>query len=120
MFQHLYPPDHSRNRGIERMAVIKHTENDAFAGAAVYRLRRDALMIVSNLNRGHKVSNQEAKRQLVFVQAQLCKAAIADPNLPDQDKSALVRFHAETISENLEDRRGIRRRQDSRIVAAAA
>ena len=99
------------------MAVEKHTEKDPFAGAAVYRLRRDALMIVSNLNRGQRVSNQEAKRQLVFVQAQLCKAALADPRLPEKPKAALLQFHAETVTENLEDRRGSRRRQDSRISA---
>ena len=99
------------------MAVEKYTEKDPFAGAAVYRLRRDALIIVSSLNRGQKVSNQEVKRQLVFVQAQLCKAALADPRLPEQAKAALLQFHAETIRENLEDRRGSRRRHDLRISA---
>lgn len=30
------------------MAVEKHTEKDPFAGAAVYRLRRDALILAVN------------------------------------------------------------------------
>lgn len=72
------------------MAVIKHTENDAFAGAAVYRLRRDAQSSPTSIEVILRSLNQEAKRQLVFVRVTVAKAAIADPNLPDQDKSALV------------------------------
>lgn len=88
----------------------KRNEADPFARAVIYRLRRDALMIVSNLNRGRTVGNDTMKRQLVFVQAQLCTAAVADPRLSDAVKAALVQFQAATISENIQDRRGERRR----------
>lgn len=89
----------------------KRNEVDPFARAVIYRLRRDALMIVSNLNRGRTVSNDTVKRQLVFVQAQLCTAAVADPRLSGAVKTALVQFQAATVSENIQDRRGERRRR---------
>lgn len=87
-------------------------EIDPLAMAIVYRLRRDALMIVSNMNRGRdRPSLEVMKRQLVFVQGQLCAAAVADPRLSDQLKSTLVRFQGATVHDNIEDRRGARRRE---------
>ncbi len=97
----------------------KRNDVDPFARAVIYRLRRDALMIVSNLNRGHAASNATVKRQLVFVQAQLCMAAVADPRLSDSVKTALVEFQAATLSENIQDRRGERRRHPVRRGMAA-
>lgn len=94
----------------------KHAEKaaekaEALGDAAIYKLRRDALMIVSNMNRGGQVVNSETmKRQLVFVQGQLCTAACADPKVTSQLKEALIAFHCATISENIADRRGARRR----------
>lgn len=94
----------------------KHTDKaaekaDALADAAIYKIRRDSLMIVSNMNRGSQVVNSETmKRQLVFVQGQLCTAACADPTITPQLKEALIAFHCATISENIADRRGARRR----------
>jgi hypothetical protein len=95
-------------------------EADPFARAVVYRLRRDALFIVSNLNRGIHVENDTVKRQLVFVQSQLCAALLADPRLTERVKTVVLKFHAATISENLEDRRGARRRRPSTTLRAAA
>lgn len=92
---------------------------DPFAGAAIYRLRRDALMIVSNQNRGRAVGNEAMKRQLVFIQGQLAAAAVADPRLSEVVKTALVEFQASTVSENIADRRGSRRRRPVRRMNAA-
>jgi hypothetical protein len=85
-------------------------ETDPFANAVLYRLRRDSLMIISNLNRGRKVPNEEVKMQLLFVQSQLCRAALADPCFSTSTKSALLKFHSEEIIGGLADRRGKRRR----------
>lgn len=76
-------------------------------------------MIVANMNRGRSVGNDTVKRQLVFVQAQLCAAAVADPKVSDAMKAALVKFQAATVSENIRDRRGERRRQAPAFEAAA-
>lgn len=86
-------------------------EPDPFVSAVLYRLRRDSLMIISNLNRGHKVANSEVKKQLLFVQAQLCRAALADPSFSTATKNALLKFHSEDIMEGLADRRGKKRRR---------
>lgn len=85
---------------------------DVLDGAAIYRIRRDALMIVSNMNRGRSqpVSVEKMKRQMVFVQGQLCSAALADPSLSAEIKDHLLHFHRSTFVENIADRRGARRR----------
>ena len=86
-------------------------EADPLARAFVYRMRRDALMIVTNLHRGRELPCMDVmKQQLVFVQGQLCRAAIADPRLPSRVKDALAAFQGSTVAESLEDRRGSRRR----------
>jgi hypothetical protein len=105
-------------KSINPQKVGKPTDVDPFARAAVYCLRRDALFIVSSLNRGVAVQNETVKRQLVFVQSQLCTALLADPRLSERVKAVVLKFHAATISESLEDRRGARRRQPA--VRAAA
>ena len=93
---------------------------DPMAKAYIYRLRRDALMIVSNLNRGRDLPNMEQmKRQLVFVQGQLCRAAIADPRLPSRVKDSLVTFQRSTMHESIDDRRGSRRRFENNKRGAA-
>ncbi len=86
----------------------KHEEPDPFSTAVVYRLRRDALMIVSSLNRGHTENNAIVSKQLTFVQAQLCTAAVADPRLSTAVKIALVKFHAATVQQNNQVRREAR------------
>lgn len=84
---------------------------DLLAESVIYKIRRDALMIVSNMNRGGQPVNSETlKRQLVLVQGQLCSAACADPKIPTALKDHLFAFHCATISENITDRRGARRR----------
>lgn len=85
---------------------------DVLSNAAIYRIRRDALMIVSNMNRGRSqpVSVEKMKRQMVFVQGQLCSAALADPALSAETKDSLLVFHRSTFVENIADRRGARRR----------
>ena len=94
--------------------AMSAAEVDPPAKAFIYRLRRDALTIVANLNRGRDVPCMEAmKRQLVFVQGQLCRAAIAVPRLPRRAKEALMAFHGLTVHKNIADRRGSRRRFDA-------
>ena len=89
-------------------------EADPLARAFVYRMRRDALMIVTNLHRGRELPCMDVmKQQLVFVQDQLCRAALADPRLPSRAKEALMAFHGLTVHENIADRRGSRRRFDA-------
>lgn len=107
-------------KSINAPEAAPRPETDPFTRAVVYRLRRDALFIVSNLNRGLRVENETLKRQLVFVQAQLCTALLADPRMPERVKSVVVKFHAATISENLEDRRGARRRCGAAALRMAA
>ena len=69
------------------------------------------MMIVSNLNRGMPLQNMEAlKKQMVFVQGQLCKAAIADPRISPRVKDMLMRFQQLTVREDIDDRRGSRQR----------
>lgn len=87
---------------------IKHAELDPFSRAVVYRLRRDALMIVSSFNRGGQLNQAAMARQVSFVQAQLCSAAVADPRIPAASKTALVEFHAATVQESNQHRRGER------------
>lgn len=86
----------------------KAPETDPLAKAAVYRMRRDALMIVSSFNRGCNMSIDVISRQVSFVQAQLCSAAIADPKIPAPIKTALVQFQAETIQQSNQVRRSSR------------
>ncbi len=92
-----------------RIRINKYT--DPLAKAALYRLRHDTLLIVSKLNSTRQASNEIMKRQMVFVQAQLCKAAIADASVPAATKHALLEFQAATVVENIQDRRGSQRRR---------
>lgn len=87
---------------------------DALADASVYGLRRDALMIVSSLHRGREFPPMNLfAAQLVFVQGQLCRAALADPRLTPGVKSALIDFHGATVRESISERRGKRGRADT-------
>lgn len=93
----------------------KGENSDVFGEAAIYKIKRDALMIVSNMNRGgNPASPDKMKRQIVFIQGQLCAAACADPGLSAAVKDRVVSFHSQTILENIEDRRGARRRKKQR------
>lgn len=88
---------------------------DPFAQYILYRLRRDALFVVANWNRGVRVENEVIKKQLVFAQSQLCDALLAEPKLAENMKAMLFDFHSRTVSENLEDKRGSRRRLGSHL-----
>jgi len=85
---------------------------DPLSASPFYRLRRDTLMIVSNLNRGRSLPAMEAvRRQMVFVQSHLCAAALADPAFPEHLRTVLVEFHAATVRDHLFDKRGAKRRR---------
>jgi len=88
----------------------KINDVDPFLMAGLYRLRRDALFIVSNLNQGRVVDNETMKRQMLFIQSQLCTAAVADPCVSESLKQELLKFQSVTVLENMQDRRGSQRR----------
>lgn len=86
-------------------------ESDPLLKAYVYRLRRDALMVTASLySRHERPSLEQMRMSLAFVQGQLCAAAVADPRLPRKVKQSLMAFQAQTVRENVAERRGARRR----------
>lgn len=101
-------PDHP----VSRPAVpARKGSADTLKSSALYRLKRDSLVIVAKMNEGRGAPSLDAfKRQVVFVQSQLVLAAIRDPDLPVETKAALVGFQEASIRESIEDRRGVKRR----------
>jgi hypothetical protein len=99
-------------KGLLRKMVGRSKEDqaDPFVECAVYRMQRDALMIAVNLNRGRNTPTDEIKRQLVFFQWRLCSAAVADPQVPQGIKAALLSYQIATQRANIMDRRGQKRR----------
>lgn len=88
----------------------RRTAGDTLKASALYRLKRDSLVIVAKMNEGRGAPSLDAfKRQVVFVQSQLVLAAIRDPDLPVETKAALVGFQEASIRESIEDRRGCAR-----------
>lgn len=89
----------------------RKTAGDPLKASALYRIKRDSLVIVAKMNEGRGTPSLDAfKRQVVFVQSQLVLAAIRDPDLPVETKAALVGFQEASIRESIEDRRGVKRR----------
>lgn len=77
----------------------KAENGDVFGEAAIYKIKRDTLMIVSNMNRGgNPASPDKMKRQIVFIQG---RAACADPGLSSAVKDRLVSFQSQTVLENI-------------------
>ncbi|AOY01326.1 hypothetical protein [Jeongeupia sp. USM3] len=71
-----------------------------------YRIKRDALMIVAEMNRGATMENCEMlARQLAFVQKELIQAAYHDETLPKEQRVALAKYHALNIRQGLGERR---------------
>ncbi|WP_432722384.1 hypothetical protein R0381_001713 [Jeongeupia wiesaeckerbachi] len=71
-----------------------------------YRIKRDALMIVAEMNRGATMENCELlARQLAFVQKELIQAAYHDDSLPKEQRVALAKYHALNIRQGLGERR---------------
>ena len=82
---------------------------DQLTNAVLYRIKRDALMVIARMN--HGVPEPEViKRQMVFIQHQLVIAAIRDPSIPAATKSVLLAFQDMTVRESIVDRRGAKRR----------
>lgn len=105
---------HESIKGAEGPATpLPSTEADPLAGASVYRLRRDALMIVASQHRGYVPRIDSMKKHLVYVQGQLCRAALADPSVSARAKTAMLAFHSTCVSESIDDRRGSQRRFDA-------
>lgn len=87
----------------------------------IYKLKRDALLIVARMNNGCGTPDLATfKRQVVFVQSQLMMAAIRDPAIPQPVKLALVSFQDATIKEMIDDRRGLKRRGNIELFASLA
>lgn len=69
-------------------------------------------MIVSSMKRGTPQPTAEASaRLLVWVQGKLLEAMMHDPAVPNAHKEHLADFHAKTVRDSLEDRRGAKRRK---------
>ncbi|SMC26856.1 hypothetical protein SAMN02745857_02618 [Andreprevotia lacus DSM 23236] len=74
--------------------------------SVVYRLKRDALLIVAEMNRGTKMEDCDLlARQLAFVQKELIQAAYHDEHIPKEDRIALAKYHALNIRHGLGERR---------------
>ncbi|WP_051710981.1 hypothetical protein [Andreprevotia chitinilytica] len=72
----------------------------------VYRIKRDALLVVAEMNRGVAMDNCELlARQLAFVQKELIQAAYHDETLPKEQRLALAKYHAINIRQGLGERR---------------
>lgn len=82
---------------------------DPLNDAVVYRLKRDALMILSRMNH-EPLDPERMKRLIVFMQHQLVMAAIRDPAIDAETKTALLAFQDQTVRDSIEDRRGAKRR----------
>src|SRR5690606_34891848 len=61
----------------------------------IYRIKRDALSIVADMNRGVPMTDCALlSRQLAFVQKELIQAAYHDESLPKEARQTLARYHA--------------------------
>ncbi|TJZ79147.1 hypothetical protein [Chitiniphilus eburneus] len=72
----------------------------------LYRIKRDALAIVADMNRGVAMPDCALlARQLAFVQKELIQAAYHDESLPREQRQALARYHALNIRQGIGERR---------------
>lgn len=93
---------------------------DVLSNALHYRLVRDSLMVVSNMNRGLKTPPLDVlAKQKRWVQGRLIEGAISDPMLTAEAKAALIEFHANTLRSHLVDLRGAKRRRGVSLVGGA-
>jgi hypothetical protein len=76
------------------------------AQSVIYRIKKDALLIVAEMNRG-TISDDcsHMARQLAFVQKELIQAAYHDETIPKVDKLALAKYHALNIRQGIGERR---------------
>lgn len=82
---------------------------DPLTDAIVYRLKRDSMMILARMNQG-LLEPERMKRHIVFIQHQLVMAAIRDPAINAETKTALLAFQDMTVRDFIENRRGAKRR----------
>lgn len=72
----------------------------------IYRIKRDALAIVADMNRGVAMTDCTLlSRQLAFVQKELIQAAFHDDTLPKEARQTLARYHALNIRQGIGERR---------------
>ncbi|UXY15288.1 hypothetical protein N8I74_18545 [Chitiniphilus purpureus] len=72
----------------------------------LYRIKRDALAIVADMNRGLPMQDCALlARQLAFVQKELIQAAYHDESLPREQRQLLARYHAFNIRQGIGERR---------------
>jgi len=92
---------------------------DALAASPFYRLVRDSLMLVLNMNRGMPTPSIEVlARQRRWVQGKLVEGAANDPSLSLEQRQALIEFHVKTLRDHFEDRRGAQRRKSTSLPEA--
>lgn len=84
--------------------------HDPLSDAVVYRLKRDTLMVLARMNQG-LLEPDQMRRHIVFIQHQLVMAAIRDPAISSEIKTALLSFQDMTVRDSIEDRRGSKRRR---------
>jgi hypothetical protein len=83
------------------------TAESILASSLFYRLKRDVLELVANMNHGVSHNDCEIiKRQTMFVQSQLLHSLYSDPSLPSDLKILLMDYHAKSIRATVGDRRG--------------
>jgi len=86
---------------------VSVTPESILASSLFYRLKRDVLELVANMNHGVSHSDCEIiKRQTMFVQSQLLHSLYNDPSLPSDLKILLMDYHAKSIRATVGDRRG--------------
>lgn len=95
-------------RGMDR-ADQAMAAADPLMDAVVYRVKRDALMVLARMNKGI-LDTDTMKRHITFIQHQLIIAAIRDPAISEATKSALLALQDMTVRETISDRRGAKRR----------
>lgn len=84
---------------------------DVLEESPFYRLVRDSLMIVSNINRGASLPPLDVlARQRQWVQGKLVEGAASDPGLTLNQRRTLIEFHVTTLRAHFADRRGAKRR----------
>ncbi|MBE9609431.1 hypothetical protein [Chitinilyticum piscinae] len=89
-----------------RPLAARGETHDLLKKSLIYRIKRDALHIVAELNQGTPMENCELMaRQLAFVQKELIQAAYHDESIPKEQRLALAKYHAVNIRQGLGERR---------------
>lgn len=93
----------------EQLAVVR--SNRMLFEGVVYRIKKDSLSLVAELNKGREdVDCEKLARQMVFFQSQLIQASYNDPNVTAEQRQVLLNYHQINVKTALGERRGTSRR----------